>query len=327
MRLLLLDSSSLYWRAYHALPESIVDDQGRPVNAVRGFLDTIARLAEAEHPDRIIACWDFDWRPAWRVALVPSYKAHRVQPEPAADDTPADPEFTDAGAQGETVPDTLAPQVPMIERMLELAGIAIVGVAGWEADDVIATLSLRAASRGDDVLIASGDRDLVQLASDRTTVLYTGGTSRSRGGKPWVRLDPVAVTEQFGVTPADYATLAVLRGDASDGLPGVPGIGEKTAVALIDAFGTLESILAAAHEKPIRPMTSRIGAALIAHADAAARAYRITRLLERPEIPGDVPSPQADPGAAMVESQNLNVASSMKRLLAARGITAETSSG
>jgi 5'-3' exonuclease len=327
VRLLLLDSASLYWRAYHALPDSIVDDQGRPVNAVRGFLDTVARIIDSEHPDRTVACWDVDWRPAWRVDLVPSYKAHRVQPEPIAADSTGEPESTDPASVVEAVPDTLSPQVPMIQRILELTGIPIVGAAGWEADDVIATLALQAATRGDEVLIASGDRDLVQLASDRITVLYTGGTSRSRGGKPWLRLDPIAVAEQFGVRPQDYATVAVLRGDPSDGIPGVPGIGEKTAVALVHAFGTLDGILAAAGETPMPPMTPRIAAALVTHAEPAERAYRITKLIERPEIPRDIPTLHADPEAALREARELNVVASMRRLLAAWGITAGTSIG
>lgn len=132
---MLLDTASLYFRAYFGVPDSVRAPDGTPVNAVRGLLDFIARLVQDHHPDDLVACWDNDWRPRWRVELIPSYKAHRVAVER--------PE----GPDEEETPDTLAPQVPIIEAVLDALGIARVGVAGYEADDVIGTLTGRAAGR------------------------------------------------------------------------------------------------------------------------------------------------------------------------------------
>lgn len=272
VRLLLLDSASLYWRAYHALPDSIVDREGQPVNAVRGFLDTIGRLMSERHPDLVVACWDDDWRPAWRVALVPSYKTHRVE------------DALDASSDEEVVPDTLGPQIPVILELLDALGIGVVGAPDCEADDVIATLALRHSSRGDHVDIASGDRDLVQLVDDRVRLLYTGGTSASRGGAPWVEYDPMGVVEAYSVTPAQYPLMAALRGDPSDGLPGLPGIGAKTAVALVNAFGDLDALLSAARATPVRPMTPRLADILTEGEDVLRACLSVTALEQRPGV-------------------------------------------
>lgn len=274
MRVLLLDSASLYYRSYFALPDSITDAEGRPVNAVRGFLDTIAAIVRERSPQGIVACWDDDWRPQWRVDLLPSYKTHRV---------------ADAASGAEETPDTLSPQVEVIIDLLGAFGIPVVGHPHAEADDVIATLAARFGATGD-VDIASGDRDLVQLVTDRVTLLYTGGSGASRGGRPWLTLDPAGVRERFGVDPGQYADIAVLRGDPSDGLPGVAGIGEKTAVTLVRAFGSLDGVLAAAEvDPPQRPMTPRLRSVLLAAADEVRRADQVVRL-------GPVDAlPQVDP--------------------------------
>ena len=158
-RLMLLDTASLYFRAYFGVPDSVKAPDGTPVNAVRGLLDFIDRLVKDHRPDDLVACMDADWRPQWRVDLIPSYKAHRVAEE------------REAGPDEEEVPDTLSPQVPIIEAVLDALGIARVGVAGYEADDVIGTFTARAKGPVD---IVTGDRDLYQLVDDArgVRVLY-----------------------------------------------------------------------------------------------------------------------------------------------------------
>ncbi|MCB5180427.1 5'-3' exonuclease [Streptomyces antimicrobicus] len=224
---MLLDTASLYFRAYFGVPDSVRAPDGTPVNAVRGLLDFIARLVQDHRPDDLVACMDADWRPHWRVELIPSYKAHRV-----AEEVPAGPDE-------EEVPDTLAPQVPIIEAALDAFGIARVGVAGYEADDVIGTLTARAAGPVD---IVTGDRDLYQLVDDarRRRVLYP-----LKGVGTLQVTDEALLREKYGVDGPGYADLALLRGDPSDGLPGVPGIGEKTAAKLLATYGDLAGIMAA----------------------------------------------------------------------------------
>ena len=229
-RLMLLDTASLYFRAYFGVPDSVRAPDGTPVNAVRGLLDFIARLVQDHRPDSLVACMDADWRPQWRVDLIPSYKAHRV--------AEAHPEGTDE----EEVPDTLSPQVPVIEEVLDALGIARVGVPGYEADDVIGTFTARATGPVD---IVTGDRDLYQLVDDArgVRVLYPlkGVGTLQLTDEAWLR-------EKYGVDGRGYVDLALLRGDPSDGLPGVPGIGEKTAAKLLDEFGDLAGIMAAVED-------------------------------------------------------------------------------
>lgn len=226
-RLMLLDTASLYFRAYFGVPDSVKAPDGTPVNAVRGLLDFIDRLVKDHRPDELVACMDADWRPQWRVDLIPSYKAHRVAQE------------HEVGPDEEEVPDTLSPQVPVIEAVLDALGIARVGVAGYEADDVIGTFTARAKGPVD---IVTGDRDLYQLVDDArgVRVLYPlkGVGTLQTTDEAWLR-------EKYGVDGRGYADLALLRGDPSDGLPGVPGIGEKTAAKLLTEFGDLAGILAA----------------------------------------------------------------------------------
>jgi 5'-3' exonuclease len=218
---MLIDAANLYFRAFYALPESITGPDGRPVNAIRGFLDMSAALIERRRPTRWVACLDLDWRPAFRVALIPSYKAHRL----AKDGT-------------EQIPPALEAQIPPLLSVLGAFGLACAGADGFEADDVIATLAHRDT---DPVEIVSGDRDLLALATDRVTVLYTG-----KGIAKMAAMGPAEVQEQYGVPAANYADFAVLRGDPSDGLPGVAGVGEKTAAALVNRFGSVEEIVRAA---------------------------------------------------------------------------------
>jgi 5'-3' exonuclease len=226
-RLMLLDTASLYFRAFHGVPDTIRRSDGTPVNAVRGLLDMIARLVTEFEADALIACWDDDWRPAWRVALVPGYKAHRV-----AREVPGGPDV-------EVVPEGLTAQISLIREVLALAGIAVVGAARHEADDVIGSYAARAEQPTD---IVTGDRDLFQLVDDARgiRVIYT-----ARGMKNLELVTDAVVVGKYRVLPEQYADYATLRGDASDGLPGVAGIGEKTAAGLLGEYGTLEGLLRA----------------------------------------------------------------------------------
>ncbi|MER6447890.1 5'-3' exonuclease [Streptomyces venezuelae] len=267
---MLLDTASLYYRAYFGVPDSVKAPDGTPVNAVRGLLDFIGRLVQDHRPDDLVACMDADWRPHWRVELIPSYKAHRVAEE------------TGTGPDVEETPDTLAPQVPIIEAALDAFGIARVGVAGYEADDVIGTLTARASGPVD---IVTGDRDLYQLVDDarQRRVLYPlkGVGTLQVTDEAWLR-------EKYGVDGPGYADLALLRGDPSDGLPGVPGIGEKTAAKLLDAYGTLAGIIAAVDD-PKSKLTPTQRKRLDESRPYLAVAPKVVR------VASDVPLPAFDP--------------------------------
>jgi 5'-3' exonuclease len=213
---------------------------GTPTNAIRGLLDFIARLVENHRPTHLVACWDDNWRPSWRVELIPSYKAQRV-------------EFvTSGGDQVEDVPDRLEVQVPYIRATLEALGIAIVGAADHEADDVIGTLAHRAKMPVD---IVTGDRDLFQLIDDSRDIriVYTAAKGVGRADV----YDEKALLAKYEIPANRYADYATLRGDASDGLPGVKGVGEKTAASLISAYGDLAAIRQAAAD-PSTPMSPAV---------------------------------------------------------------------
>jgi 5'-3' exonuclease len=293
--LMLLDSAGLYYRAFHGVPESITAPDGTPVNAVRGFLDMCTALVASRTPTGLVACWDDDWRPAWRVDLLATYKAHRV----AAD-----------GSEDE--PETLAVQVGIIADVLAALGIARVGAADFEADDVIATLARRHAARGEPVEVVTGDRDLIQLVDDASgvRVLYTG-----RGIRRVEVLDEAAVVAAHGVRPQQYCDLAILRGDPSDGLPGVPGIGAKTAAGLLARFGDLEGILGAvgADGSGVSP---RIAASLRDNRDYLTRAEQVVRAADVPldEVPVRIPDRPADAGALAALAERWGLRAPLDRL-------------
>jgi 5'-3' exonuclease len=228
-RLMLLDTASLYFRAFFGVPDSVQAPDGTPVNAVRGLLDFISRLVEEYQPTHLVCCWDNDWRPQWRVELIPSYKQHRVVVVRPGDV----PDI-------EAVPDPLQVQIPVIIEVLNAFGLCIVGADRYEADDVIGTLATGA---GMPVDIVTGDRDLFQLVDDtaEVRVLYT-----ARGVGKHERVTEHTVVEKYSVLPQQYADFATLRGDASDGLPGVAGIGDKTAASLLLSYGDMAGIRAAA---------------------------------------------------------------------------------
>lgn len=266
MSLLLLDGASMWFRSYFGVPSSITAPDGRPVNALRGFLDAVATVITRERPTRLVVCRDDDWRPQWRVDLIPSYKAHRV----AVEEPDGQPDV-------EEVPDDLTPQVDMITELLDAFGIPTAGAPESEADDVLGTLVTR--ERKDPVVVVSGDRDLLQLVRDdpiEVRVLYLG-----RGLAKATKWGPAEVAEYYGV-PVDragpaYAELALMRGDPSDGLPGVPGVGEKTAATLLAQHGSLEAILAAAHDPKSR-MSKAYRAKLLAATEYIEAAGPVVRV-------------------------------------------------
>jgi 5'-3' exonuclease len=268
-KIMLLDTASLYFRAFFGVPDSRRGPDGTPVNALRGLLDFISRRVEIYTPSHLVCCWDNDWRPQWRVELLPSYKAHRVaRPGDAAIAEMA----TSAGTARELAPDDLAIQVPLILATLEALGIAVVGHDGYEADDVIGTLAATAPMPVD---VVSGDRDLFQVVDDarQVRVLYI-----ARGVGKHEVVDNAWVQAKYQIPAAAYVDYATLRGDASDGLPGVSGIGEKTAASLIASYHDLEGILAAA-SRPQSPVSSSVSAKLAAAIDYLAVAPTVVTVV------------------------------------------------
>ncbi|MGW7072484.1 5'-3' exonuclease [Streptomyces sp. NPDC054855] len=296
---MLLDTASLYYRAYFGVPDSVKAPDGTPVNAVRGLLDFIARLVQDHRPDDLVACMDADWRPHWRVELIPSYKAHRVAEE------------VEQGPDAEETPDTLAPQVPIIEDVLDALGIARVGVPSYEADDVIGTYAGRATGPVD---IVTGDRDLYQLVDDDRgiRVLYPlkGVGSLQLTDEAWLR-------EKYGVDGSGYVDLALLRGDPSDGLPGVPGIGEKTAAKLLDAYGDLAGIMAAVDDpkSKLTPSQRKRLDESRAYVAVAPTVVRVAGDVPLPDVDLALPGEPRDPAALDDLAERWNLGGALKRLL------------
>lgn len=306
---LLLDGASMWFRSYFGVPASITAPDGRPINAVRGFLDSVATLITQHRPARLVVCRDLDWRPQFRVDLIPSYKAHRV----AAEGSPGGADEGDV----EEIPDDLSPQVDVILEVLGAFGIATAGAEGFEADDVLGTLA--DAERRDPVIVVSGDRDLLQLVADEPDirVLYIG-----QGLKKATLFGPAEVAERYRV-PANragdaYAELALLRGDPSDGLPGVPGIGEKTASTMLMTYGSLENILAAAHE-PKSALHSAFRAKILAATDYIEAAKPVVRVARDAPVHlfGDndtLPLHAADPVKVAELAERYGLGSAIARL-------------
>ncbi|MEV5410710.1 5'-3' exonuclease [Thermopolyspora sp. NPDC052614] len=295
--LMLLDTPSLYFRAFFGVPESIKAPDGMPVNAVRGLLDMTATLVRAHSPDELVACMDADWRPAFRVAAIPSYKAHRLATE-----------------DEEQVPESLSPQIPVIEEVLDAVGIARVGVPGYEADDVIGSYAARATGPVD---IVTGDRDLFQLVDDdrQRRVLYT-----VRGIRNLQAIDEAEITAKYGIPGRAYADFATLRGDPSDGLPGVPGVGEKTAAALVTRFGSLQGILNALDEGRTDGFPAGSRARLAAARDYLAIAPTVVRVAHDAPLPAvDVTLPRKprDPERLVALADRYGLDSPLNRLLSA----------
>lgn len=311
---MLLDGASLWFRSFYALPEKMTSPDGHPVNAVRGFLDTIAALVTKHEPTRLVVCLDLDWRPTFRTDLIPSYKAHRVAEESAA------------APDVEEVPDTLTPQVDMIMKVLAAAGITSAGAVGYEADDVIGTLAF--AEAVDDVVVVSGDRDLLQVVSDdpvAVRVFYVG-----RGLAKAELMGPVEVAEKYALDPdragVGYAEMSMLRGDPSDGLPGVAGIGEKTGAKLLTEYGSLDALEAAAYD-PASTLPARARKALVAAADYLAAARIVVTVATDADVvvtatpvapdSDSLPPAPADPAALAALVDELGIGASVKRLATA----------
>jgi len=299
-RLMLLDTASLYFRAFFGVPDKVKAPDGSSVNATRGLLDIIAKLVTLYQPSQLIACWDDDWRPQWRVDLIPSYKAHRVVEEIAA------------SPDVEEVPDALQQQIPLIREALGALGIPIIGVAEHEADDVIGTLATHAAMPVD---IVTGDRDLFQLVDDSrdVRVIYT-----ARGMSNLEIITDETVVAKYGVLPSQYADFATMRGDASDGLPGVKGVGEKTAATLLRAHGDLTGIRAAAAEGLLSATAAARFSEASGYLDVAPTVVEVATDLDiaAPGTPlGDLTAADRDAAEALAERWNLGT--SMSRALSA----------
>jgi 5'-3' exonuclease len=222
---IILDVSSLMYRAHFAMRDGVRSPGGRSVGALHGYLDMVTRLIVSRRPDEVVHAYDHEWRPVARTDIYPGYKAGR----------PPDPEG-------------LPEQFTMLRQMLDLTDMVQVMTRGWEAEDAIGALCAQAAEH-DLLEMVSGDRDLIQLVRDPVVkLLFT-----VRGVSDLLELDEAAVLERYGVPAFRYAEFAILRGDPSDGLPGVRGVGEKTARALVQTYGSLEELLTDAEASEPRP--------------------------------------------------------------------------
>jgi 5'-3' exonuclease len=269
---LLVDASSLLFRAYFSTPTGVTAPNGRPINAAHGFLNMLARLVGDQDPACLACATDEDWRPEWRVQLLPSYKEHRLEP----------------GSPQARAEEDLAFQLPVLVELLNACRVPVVGLAGYEAEDVIGTLAARAPGP---VAIVSGDRDLFQLVRDPDVwVLYP-----KRGVTEMERVTESYIESKYGIPGRAYADYAVLRGDPSDGLPGVRGIGEKTAGGLLARYGSLDAVIEAAAAAPTTVL-SKVRMQL----DYVQRARKVVAIptdLSLPDIdlsrPTDEPTPEA----------------------------------
>jgi 5'-3' exonuclease len=251
MTLMLLDSASLWYRAYFGMPDTLVSPSGLPVNAIRGYLDMTSRLIVKYKPDRLVACLEGDWRPSWRVELFPDYKLNRIDEEGEEDE-----------------PDTLGPQIPILLDVIDALGIAMVGVDDYEADDLMATFSVK---QQGPIRIVTGDRDLFQLADDKRDVkivyLAKGISNHDLVDLKWI-------ADKYQIPGDRYALFAMIRGDSSDGLPGIRGIGEKGAASIANQFTSLENVMQAARVGDDR-LTANIRKKLLESAAYAAIAPKL----------------------------------------------------
>ena len=288
---LLVDASSLIYRAFFSTPDTVRAPDGTLVNAAHGFLGMLARLVGDHNPDHICCAADEDWRPEWRVQLIDSYKTHRT--DPSSIQQQADQE--------------LAAQIPIIFRLLVLCGIKVMGHPGYEAEDVIGTLAERASGP---VAIVSGDRDLFQLVRDPDVyVLYP-----RRGVSVVDRVDEGYIEQRYGIPGRAYRDFAVLRGDSSDGLPGVRGIGEKLAASLLTRYGSLSAIVSAAEGQGQGVALNRVKRDL-AYIERALQVVTIPLDLPLPEI--DLTAPRGDPDEALdAVAQRYGLAGAARRLVA-----------
>ncbi len=289
---MLIDAASLWYRAYYGLPSSIKAPDGRRSGAVRGFFDGLAVLARKYSPTGMVCCLEGNWRPEWRLELLPAYKAARALPDGAED-----------------TPEGLDDQVAAIEALLPALGVATAAHPRFEADDVIATLAARTA---EPVVVVTGDRDLFQLVDDdrdRKVVYLARGISKAE------LFDGEAVATKFGVAPAHYVDFAVLRGDPSDGLPGVKGIGAKTAVTLVNTYGGIAGLKAAAADDG-SDLPERHRKAITESADYLDRAVATSTVVTDVDVPlvdATLPESPKDPARVDALAAEWGVASALKR--------------
>lgn len=296
MTLMLLDSASLWYRAYFGMPETLVAPDGTPVNAIRGFLDMSAKLIGQYKPTRLVACIEGDWRPTWRVALFPEYKANRVDEE-----------------GGEEEPDTLAPQIPILLDVIDAFGITVIGIDDYEADDVMASLAVQEEGP---IRIVTGDRDLFQMVDDARDVkvvyLAKGLSQHDLVNKKWI-------ADRYQIPGDRYDLFAMFRGDPSDGLPGVRGIGEKGAALIANNFDSPESALQGAiDEHP--SLSPNLRKKIVEGADYLAIAptlVRCVRDLPLPQVSLKLPLRPADIDVIYDLKEKYGLGASIDRLIAA----------
>jgi 5'-3' exonuclease len=297
MTLMLLDSASLWYRAYYGMPDTMLAPDGTPVNAIRGYLDMTARLITMYSPKRIVACIEGDWRPSWRVELFPDYKANRLEED----------------GEGEEEPDLLTPQIPILLDLLDEFGIPMVGVDDYEADDVMATFAVR--EKGP-IRIVTGDRDLFQLVDDKrdVKVVYL-----AKGLSQHDLVDIAWVARKYAIPGDRYALFAMFRGDPSDGLPGVRGIGEKGAALIANHFADVDAALEGAHEGHAS-LSPALAKKIIAGADYLKIAPTLVHCAKDVALPSlDIAMPKAPADLSKIYAikERYGLGASVDRLIAA----------
>jgi 5'-3' exonuclease len=299
MTLMLLDSASLWYRAYYGMPDTLVSPSGLPVNAIRGYLDMTARLIGMYKPNRIVACIEGDWRPSWRVELFPAYKANRLE----------------AGGETEEEPETLTPQIPILLDLIDAFGIPMVGVDDYEADDVMATF---ATNEKGPIRVVTGDRDLFQLVDDKKDIkvvyLARGITNHDLVDSKWV-------SEKYGIPGDRYALFAMFRGDPSDGLPGVKGIGEKGSALIANTFASVEDALHGARNghDALSPSLAKKIIEGESYLKIAPTLVNVARDVSLPSMKVDMPSKPADLSLIYQMKDEYGLGASVDRLIAALG--------
>jgi 5'-3' exonuclease len=298
MTLMLLDSGSLWYRAYYGMPDTLTADDGTPVNAIRGFLDMSARLISTYNPDRMVVCLDGDWRPSWRVELFPAYKANRLEDEESDE---------------EAEPDTLTPQIPILLDLLDEFGIPMVGVDDYEADDVMATY---AHTHPGPARIVTGDRDLFQLVDDKRDIKVA---YLAKGISAHDLVDLNFISQKYSIPGDRYAMFATFRGDASDGLPGVKGIGEKGAALISTHFASIDDAIVAAQNGDER-LPAALARKIVAGMDYLAIAPTVVncaRDVPLPEIELGMPKAPADFSKIYQIKEKYSLGASVDRLISA----------
>jgi 5'-3' exonuclease len=298
MTLMLLDSGSLWYRAYYGMPDTLTAADGTPVNAIRGFLDMSARLITTYNPNRLVVCLDGDWRPSWRVELFPGYKANRLEDEESED---------------EAEPDTLTPQIPILLDLLDEFGIAMVGVDDFEADDVMATY---AHTHPGPTRIVTGDRDLFQLVDDARDIKVA---YLAKGISAHDLVDLAFISQKYSIPGDRYALFATFRGDASDGLPGVKGIGEKGAALIASHFATIDDAISAARESDER-LPAALARKIIAgeeYLSIAPTVVNCARNVPLPQIELAMPAALSDLSRIYELKDKYSLGASVDRLISA----------